>query len=123
MCVWLCMVWWTWNLSTTHSNYPLGQNAPCYKRVKSKVHTSECTHFLYTVFILSPNIAILIVWTIVIDPYRSDDTCVEYRGFIIIEERCRSDYVSLWFLLLCIYYLLLSLAVVIVAINQGSGFT
>lgn len=74
----VCMIRWTWNLSTTHSNYPLGQNAPYYKRVKPKVHTSECTHFLYTVFILSPNITILTVWTIVIDPYRSDDTYVEY---------------------------------------------
>ena len=85
---------------------------------QKSIYLSVPMHFLYTVFILSPNIAILTVWTIV-DPYGSDDTYVEHRGFIVIEERCRSDYVSLWFLLLCIYYLFLSLAVVIVVTNQG----
>ena len=38
-----------------------------YKRVKPKAHTSECAHFLYTVATLSPNIAVLLFWT-VIDP-------------------------------------------------------
>ena len=88
-----------------------------YRRVKPKVYTSECAHFLYSVLILSPVIVILIVWTI-IDPHRSDDIYVEYPGFIIIEESCISEYAFLWLLLLLIYYLLLSTAVVIVAIKS-----
>ena len=88
-----------------------------HKRVKPKVHTSECAHFLYTVAILLPNIIILTVWTL-LDPHHADDTYVEHPGFIIIEERCKSDYVYLWFLLLLIYYFLLSTAVVIVAIKS-----
>ena len=88
-----------------------------YRRVKPNVYTSECAHFLYTALILSPNVAIMIAWTI-IDPHRTDDTYVEHPGFIIIEERCISEYISLWFLLLLIYYFLLSAAVVIVAIKS-----
>lgn len=56
-------------------------------------------------------------WTL-IDPHYSDDTCVEHPGFIVIEERCISEYTFLWFLLLLIYYRLLSMAVVIVAIKS-----
>ena len=88
-----------------------------YRRNKPKFYTSEYAHFLYTVLILSPNIVILVVWTIT-DPHRADDIYVEHQGFIIIEERCISEYAFLWFLLLLIYYFLLSAAVVIVAIKS-----
>ena len=88
-----------------------------YKRVKPRIHTSECAHFLYTVIILSPLIAVLLVWTI-IDPHRLYDTYVEHPRFIIIEERCISDFAFVWFLLLLIYYILLSLAVIIVAVKS-----
>jgi hypothetical protein len=86
-----------------------------YKRVKPKVHTSECAHFLYTVAILSPNIAILVFWTL-IDPNYTENTYVEHPGFIIIEQRCKSDYIFVWLLLLLVYSFLLSIAVATVAI-------
>ena len=86
-----------------------------YKRVKPKAHTSECAHFLYTIAILSPNIAILIFWTL-IDPNYTENTYVEHPGFIIIEQRCKSDYAFVWFLLLLVYSLILSIAIVTVAI-------
>ena len=86
-----------------------------HKRVKPKAHTSECAHFLYTVAILSPNIVILIFWTL-IDPHYTENTYVEHPGFIIIEQRCKSDYAFIWFLLLVVYLLILSIAIVTVAI-------
>lgn len=88
-----------------------------YRRVKPKVHTSECAHFLYTVIILSPNIAILIVWTL-LDPHYTENTYVENPGYIIIEQRCKSDFAFVWFLLLLVYYFILSMAVVTVAIKS-----
>ena len=88
-----------------------------HKRVKPKVHTSECAHFLYTVIILSPNVAVLIIWTL-LDPHYTENTYVEHPGFVIIEQRCKSDFGFVWFLLLMIYYSLLSMAVVIVAIKS-----
>ena len=86
-----------------------------HKRVKPKAHTSECAHFLYTVAILSPNIVILIFWTL-IDPHYTENTYIEHPGFIIIEQRCKSDYAFIWFLLLVVYLLILSIAIVTVAI-------
>lgn len=88
-----------------------------HKRIKPRAHTSELAHFLYTAAILSPNIVILTVWTVV-DPHRTDDAYVEHPGFIAIEERCRSDYVTIWFLSLLIYCIVLSVAVVTVAIKS-----
>ena len=88
-----------------------------YKKVKSKAYTSECAHFIYTFIILMPNITVLVVWS-AFDPLRSDDVYVENPGFIIIEERCVSDYAAVWFVLLLAYNILLSLAVVIVAIKS-----
>ena len=86
-----------------------------FTRIKPKAHTSECAHFLYTVALLSPNIAILIFWTI-IDPNYTENTYEEHPGFIIIQQRCISDYPFVWFLLLAVYFLILSIAVVTVAI-------
>ena len=88
-----------------------------YRRVKPKIHTSECAHFLYTIVILSPNVAILIVWTI-LDSHYTENTYVEHPGLIIIEQRCKSDFALIWFLLLLVYFFLLSMAVVVVAIKS-----
>ena len=88
-----------------------------HRRIKPRVHTSELAHFLYTAALLSPNIVILIVWTIV-DPHRTDYTYAEHPGFIAIEEKCKSDYAAVWFLSLLIYCIVLSIAVVTVAIKS-----
>ena len=88
-----------------------------YRRVKPKVYTSESAHFLYTIAILSPNIAVLIIWTL-LDPHYTENTYVEHPGFITIEQRCKSDYAFVWFLLLLVYSFLLSTAVVTVAIKS-----
>ena len=117
------LVEWTQNLSTSHPDYTFGENASSlsnislYKRVKPKAHTSECAHFFYTIIILIPHITVLVVWS-AFDPLKGDDTYVEHPGFIIIEERCVSDYAAVWFVLLLTYNILLSLAVVIVAIKS-----
>ena len=86
-----------------------------YKRVKPKAHTSECAHFLYAVSILSPNIVVLLFWT-VIDPSYAENTYVEHPGFVIIEQRCKSDYPFVWLVLLLVYFLILSIAIATVAI-------
>ena len=88
-----------------------------YRRVKPKAHTSECAHFLYTAVILSPNIVILVVWTL-LDSHYTENTYVEHPGFIIIEQRCKSDFAFVWFLLLLVYFFLLSTSIVIVAIKS-----
>ena len=104
------MAEWTWGVSTTHPGHHFGQILQVYRiftlhtGIEPTAHTSELAHFLYTAAILLPNIVILTVWTAV-DPHCTDDTFVEHPGFIIIEEKYKSDYTFVWFQLLLIYHI------------------
>ena len=73
--------------------------------------------FVYTLLILSPNVAILLLWTMV-DPFRRVDKQTEHPGFIMIESGCSCKHQTLWITLLIIYFVMLSLAVVVVAVKS-----
>lgn len=85
------------------------------KILKQNAASSDYAFFIYTMLIILPNIIILIIWT-VFDPYRK--VIIEHPGFIKIEMSCHSDSVHIWFGLGISYFLLLSTAVVIVAIKS-----
>ena len=80
-------------------------------------YTTHVAPFVYTSLILLPNIIVLMLWTI-IDTYHKDIHYVEHPGFITVEERCISKYTTVWSFLLIIFFLVLSLAVIIVAIKS-----
>ena len=85
--------------------------------MKRRVYTSNCAHFIYTILAISPQIAILMLWT-TFDTYHNDMRYVEHPGFITIEERCVSNYLNIWSILLLSFVILLSVAVVVVAIKS-----
>ena len=85
--------------------------------LKPRVYTTNCAHFVYTVLILSPNIIILLLWAAV-DTYLNDIHYVEHSGYITFKEQCKSKYTAMWLILMLIYNILLSLAVVVVAIKS-----
>ena len=59
----------------------------------------------------------LTLWT-AIDPYRKVENFMEHPGFIMVEWSCTSDYVFIWFGLEHSYIILLSTAVIVVAIKS-----
>ena len=88
------------------------------KIMKPRLYTSNFAHFLYTALVLSPNVAILILWT-TIDPYHRDDTYVRQSDFTVtIIEDCQCTYPNVWFALLFVCSFLLAFAVVVVAFKS-----
>ena len=88
------------------------------KRIlKHNTVSSSYALIAYTILIISPNIFILTLWT-VSDPYRKIVNFIEHPGFVKIEMNCHSDKVYTWFAMGLIYFFLLSLAVVIVAVKS-----
>ena len=85
--------------------------------LKWNIVSSNYVLIAYTMLIISPNIIILTLWT-VSDPYRKVINFIEHPGFIKIEVNCHTDKVHIWFALGIIYFFMLSLAVVIVAIKS-----
>ena len=80
-------------------------------------YSTHVAPFVYTSLILLPNITVLMLWTI-IDTYHKDIRYVQHPGFITVEERCTSKYTAVWSFLLIIFFLALSLAVIVVAIKS-----
>ena len=88
-----------------------------FKILKCSVLLSDCALLLSTFLILSPIIMILLLWT-AIDPYQKDIRFLELPGSIRTVANCHSSYVYMWTGLVTIYIILLSIAVVIVAIKS-----
>ena len=87
------------------------------KRMKRSAHRSDFAHFIYTMFVILPNIVILIMWTS-INPYRKVFHFIEHPGFINIEVTCYSEYELVFYGLGFVYFFALSTAVIIVAIKS-----
>ena len=89
-----------------------------FKPLKQNGHLSDFALFVYTLLILSPNIILLILWT-AFDPRYRVDNFIEHPGYIENKLGCHSSsYESTWFALGITYLLLLSMAVIIVAIKS-----
>ena len=89
-----------------------------YKFLKQSTHLSDVALLVYTILILSPNIILLILWT-AIDPGYRVDNFIEHPGYIENVMICnQSNYELTWYALAFVYLLLLSVAVVIVAIKS-----
>ena len=77
---------------------------------------SDAALLLYVLLLISPNIIILAIWSI-IDPYSPKSIVTEHMAYTEIEQRCYSKQLLLWF---CILYLNiegLALVIVIVALK------
>ena len=66
---------------------------------------------------MSPNILILLLWT-TLDMRHDKIEYFELPGYIAATDRCKSNNTELWLLLMLAYNIILSLAVVIVAIKS-----
>ncbi|MCG8621720.1 MAG: hypothetical protein MJE68_06940, partial [Proteobacteria bacterium] len=89
-----------------------------YKILKKSAHLSDVALLVYTILILLPNLILLILWT-AIDPEYIVETFMEHPGYIENVIICHpSNYELTWYILALVYLLLLSVAVVIVAIKS-----
>ena len=89
-----------------------------FKFLKKSVHLSDFALLVYTILILSPNIILLILWTVIDLQYRVD-SFIEHPGYIENVIVCHyGDYEPTWFALAFAYLVLLSVAVVAVAIKS-----
>ena len=89
-----------------------------FKIIKQSAHLSDIALLVYTILILSPNIILLILWT-VIDPAYKIDNFIEHPGYIENVITCRlSNYELIWYILTFAYLFLLSAAVITVAIKS-----
>ena len=89
-----------------------------YKRVKPGVFTHNCSLVIYTFLIIFPNVIVLTIWSIV-DPFQDEIEYGIYAGFNepVRRYRCTSNHETIFFGFLFGYFILLSIAVVIVAIK------
>ena len=90
-----------------------------FRIIKRKIYTSIYAQFVYSIFIVSPTIIILLLWSIV-DPIHSDIQYVEHPGFFSVAIDCSSNYLffTVCTTLLLTYNVLLLLVVVIVAVKS-----
>ena len=89
-----------------------------FKFLKKSVHLSDFALLGYTMLILSPHIILLILWT-AIDPAYRVEIFIEHPGHIENVIMCHpSEYYLIWYALAFVYLILLSEAVVIIAIKS-----
>ena len=89
-----------------------------HKILKQSAHLSDCALFVYTMFIISPNVILLLLWTAIDRPHRIN-SFIEHPGFIEIKITCqRSSYGDVWFAPAFVYLFLLSAVVITVAIKS-----
>ena len=88
-----------------------------HKILKNSPLLSDGVLLFYTFLILVPSIIIHTAWT-AIDPYRKVIHFTEQPGSITVLMNCHCKYTYMWFGLAISYIILLSIAVVIVAIKS-----
>ena len=89
-----------------------------FKVLNQSVKYKDYALLVYTMLIISPNIIVHILWT-VLDPHRKVDYFTEHPGFIRMDIRCSvGQYYYIWFALAYGYLSLLFVIVVIVAIKS-----
>ena len=89
-----------------------------FKFLKKSAHLSDFALLVYTILILSPHIILLILWTATNPAYRVE-IFTEHPGYIEKVVTCHTgEYDLIWYVLAFIYLILLSEAVIIVAIKS-----
>ena len=90
-----------------------------FRIIKRRIYTSIYAHLVYSFFIVSPTIVILLLWSF-IDPIHNDIQYIEHPGYFSVAIDCSSDYLvfTVCTILLLVYNLLLLLVVVIVAVKS-----
>ena len=118
------LVEWSWTLYPTDHGNTFSKMLRVYyifaqfKTLKPGIFTSNCALAVYTHLMLSPNVAVLTTWSIV-DPFYDEIQYSTYPGFSEAVERyqCKSNHEFIWFGLLLTFFIILSTAVVAVAIK------
>ena len=89
-----------------------------HSRVKVNFAKSDHALALYTVLIVLPNVIVLAIWLIV-DPFYDDLRRTDYPEFNLAVDKyhCKSNHQVLWFGILVMFFIVLSTAVIIVAIK------
>ena len=89
-----------------------------HSRIRSKFLTSDCALATYTLLMLSPNVLVLVCW-VIIDPFFDDLRNTIYPEFNIAAYKyhCKSHHQIIWFGLLLIFFIALSIALIIVAVK------
>ena len=84
---------------------------------KPTVFLYNCSLFVYTLLIIAPKICIIILW-LSIDTYQKTDIqFVDSSGSVIVKRMCRSKHTFMWTMLQAVYDIILSMAVVTIAIR------
>ena len=79
---------------------------------------SDGALFLYLLIIIAPNILLLILWS-TLDPLVNHVMETKHENFIEWHEKCWSNHIFIWPVMLIIYLIILILAVVIVAFKTS----
>ena len=89
-----------------------------HSRIKVNFAKSDYALAIYTVLIVSPNVMVLIIWLIV-DPFYDDIRRTEYPEFNLVVDKyhCKSNHQVVWFGILVLFFVVLSTAVIVVAIK------
>ena len=89
-----------------------------HSRIKVDFSKSDYALALYTVLIVSPNVIVLIIWLIV-DPFYDTLHRTEYPELNLVVDKyhCKSNHQTVWFGILVLFFVVLSTAVITVAIK------
>ena len=87
-------------------------------RIKFRSATSDCALAIYALLMLVPNVIVLVCW-VVVDPFFDDLRNTAYPEFnaAVDKYHCRSSHQIVWFGLLLVFYIALSIAVIVVAVK------
>ena len=89
-----------------------------FKKFKLRLghYCSDLSLAGYVILILTPNITVNLIWS-VSDNYHISLQYEALNGYILVEKDCISKYKTVWIGVLCLYLLVLSLVLTIVAIK------
>lgn len=79
---------------------------------------SDKAIFIYLLIILAPNVLILILWS-AIDPLLNRVLQTEHQNFIEIREKCSSEHIFIWPILLITYLSILIIIVIIITFKTS----
>ena len=84
---------------------------------KPSVFLYNCALFVYTLLIIAPKVCIVILWSSIDLYHRKIIRFVDSSEFTVVKTQCRSEYTFIWMVLMAVYDISLSVAVVIVAVK------
>ena len=84
---------------------------------KPSIFLYNCALFVYTLLIIAPKVCVVILWSSIDTYHRKDFSFVDSSGFTIVQTKCSSNYTFMWTMFLVVYDVILSVAVVTIAIR------